>query len=199
MASWSDTLICFYGDEEKMKEVEREIRACVDESSFYGKRPEGCDRYDEDDYGFSYMEEILLENYGDNITLTGRGRWHGPFSWFKCIAEKYGISGEYHDRERGAGFYNRIIAENGEITEDETYDYISKEALEYVGYETMLYDMEWAAETYDEDPWGNRDHLQKFAGVVGCTLEDIFEDLNIEIPKDIKEDNSNANGGLSHL
>jgi hypothetical protein len=193
MANWSDTAIYFYGDKEKLKEVEKEIRTYVDDNFLCGKRPEGCDKYDEDDYGFNCMEVSLLENYGDNITLAGMGRWHGPFSWFKCIAEKYGISGEYHDREGGVQFYNRIIAENGDITEDETYDYISKEALDYVGYESMLYDLEWAAEMYDEDPDGNREYLQKFADIAGCTLADIFEDLNIEIPKDIKEDNNNEN------
>jgi hypothetical protein len=194
MANWSDTSICFYGDEAKMKEVEKEIRTYVDENFLCGRRPEGCDKYDENDYGFNCMKVSLLENYGVNIMLAGMGRCHGPFLWFKCIVEKYGISGEYHDRERGAGFYNRIIAENGEITEDKTYDYISKEALEHVGYETMLYDMEWAAETYDKDPQGNRGYLQEFADVTGCTLADIFEDLNIEIPKDIKEESNNANG-----
>jgi hypothetical protein len=172
----------FYGEKEKLKEVEAEIKSHMQDDWFCGKKPDGCDEYSDDDYGFNCMEVSLFENYGDNMTLAGMGRWHGPYSSFKCIIERFGISGEYHDREGGCQFYNRIIGEKGEIIEDGEYGYISKEALEYVGYESMLYDLEWAAEMYEEDPEGNEKYLQEFADIANVTVCEIFEDLGMDVP-----------------
>ena len=191
MASWSDTSIYFYGDEEKMKEVEREIVKYIDGGYLCGRRHDGCSNHDEDNEGFGCMEVTILENYGDNICLAGMGRWCGPHGWFRCIAEQFGISGEYHDRIDCDGVYDRIIAKKGVIVESKSYDIISPEAFAEFGYDSMLSDIALAAEGYVCRPEEFGPHLEKFASIANIPVSKIFTDLGLDVPIDIQRGENN--------
>ena len=168
-----------------MKEVEREIRRCINGSNLYYSRHNGCNNRDSGDEGLGCMEVTVLERHVDNICLTGMGRWQGPYPWFRCLVERFEIDGEYHDREGHEGIYVRVIAKKGVIIEDKIYNIISREAFAEFGYDSMLSDIALAAERYADNPEEFKPYLEKFADIAGVSISKIFVDLGLNVPLDI--------------
>ena len=193
MANWSDTWFEFRTDEkENALEIYNFFKSNTENNFYHSGKPKWCDKYSDDDYGFSGMEisDIELTHYDKKhiVTVSGMGRWHGPFTMAKCLAERYGTDLEYHDSESGCQFYHKIIAENGIVVDDLDLPYLGTDHIEYLGYESALSDLEWIAEVYvaaikDEDAEEKAEYLDRikeFSKNSGVPIDEVMKDLCID-------------------
>ncbi len=183
MANYSDFEVEFKGSEESIKLLEKEIRSYTntDEEEFqvdwfYMPPPEGIPP--EEAFGFTGVESPAIDNQGDHLMFYGMGKWSGPYDAVKYLAKKYELDVEYHDFEPGAFFYDRIIIEKGNVVSSDTFEYLSKEAIEYRGEESYLEEYSFITE---EKNWEKeyKDVIEMFEAA-GVSKKDMAEHWGVE-------------------
>jgi len=186
MANWSDCNITLNGTAEVLKAVAEELQALIieedKEKDVLGYlEPSSLAPSDSiaDKAGYSCIELDALEINDDNITISGQGRWCAPHGFFKELYTKHSLSGLYTDAEAGCNFFHVMRFEDGECTEDEEYNYFSKESIEHNGRENYLEEYQWITE---EEDWENEySYIVDVFLATGMTLDELKEEWDCSV------------------
>lgn len=158
MANWSTTSIKFYGKGEEIEELKKEIKKDITDDWLTPSYP---DEYKDKEYfkvpveikaGYSSMDiNEIIEDDG-YFMLTGNGRWCGPHTYVKKLAEKYKVDLYYTDEESGCDFFNKITMSDGILVEEINTEYFSDESIQENGIDYYLEDYSWLfEEIYEEN------------------------------------------------
>ncbi len=147
MANISDFECSFYGDKKQLDKLEEEFKTNSESGWFFMESQETVP--DDDSatvvkWGWSGVSDPSIDRLDDGqLSFSGQGRWHGPYSTIKFLVKKYGVTATYNDLEEGCDFYHRMEFRNGECTLDQEYDYLSKESVEKFDLEYFRDNYEW--------------------------------------------------------
>ena len=172
----SDFECSFYSEDKvALDRLEEAINSHISKDWFYMENPE--EKTDDSSrltWGWSGVSDAVADRFDDGqVSFYGGGRWHGPYSTVKYLANKYKLDATYNDIEAGCYFYHKMVFEKGNCVLDEEYEYLSKESV-------AEYGAEYFSEQYDyafEEPSENQDLFDKLIEVGVFTKEQIQENI----------------------
>ncbi|CAA6807803.1 MAG: Unknown protein [uncultured Sulfurovum sp.] len=85
-------------------------------------------------YGYSCVEiPAFQEECEETIVINGMGRWCGPHAALIKLCEEFNLDMTYNDAEPGCDFFHTLMVNQGKVTLDEEYAYLSKERADAEG------------------------------------------------------------------
>ena len=146
MANWSSLKIELTGNVENINNLKNELINIVENGNL---NPTNLPNNHEDE-GYNIVYGIDIDVKENILTISGSGRWSGPYNYIKDLVKKYNLSGKYFDMEEGNDFSHLILFENGEVDFETDDYYFSKLSILFYGINFWINRQSWII---DQDNW----------------------------------------------
>ena len=124
MANWSNTYFEVDGTKSKVNEFKKRFKNGLEGDYWYDNSIEGME---------SSMDCVYVDEYDTFMSVSGSGRWSGPYDlimkWAKEIGK--GLKVHYIDYEPGSDFFVEFEVENGVVTMERSTTYYKKDFFKW--------------------------------------------------------------------
>ena len=173
MANYSYVDIEFTGSEKDIKNVLLELES-KKYNDFWLDPTLGLK--EEPEKGYNSIKDVKINFEKTSISISGLGRWSGPYEYIKDLVKRHNLSGSMFDMECGIDWSYFIEFENGEVVSHEQDEYFSTLSIQVKGIDFWIEELSWIVdmEDWEED----YDHYISIFNSYGVSVENLKENWN---------------------